>query len=170
MKVKPRLTFLFIVLFQVLILAGLVGFNEAAIATGKTVVLQTVPVDPRDIFRGDYVALRYEISRLKNVPGLELIKEGGRAYVHLGQHGNVWEAVEVSDARVKGWEVVISGEVTGIYNGNYEIKYGIEEYFVPEDKGLEIQRAEDIKVLAIVDGSGRAMIKNLMVDGEIFQP
>jgi len=69
MKVKPRLAFLIIVLFQILILVGLMGFNEANLAFGKSVVLQTAPVDPRDIFRGDYVVLRYEISTLSNIPG-----------------------------------------------------------------------------------------------------
>ena len=33
------------------------------LTTGETILLRVVPVDPRDLFRGDYVILSYEISR-----------------------------------------------------------------------------------------------------------
>jgi len=49
------------------------------------------------------------------------------------------------------------------------MEYGIEAYFVPEGKGREIERAEDIKVRVSVDRSGIAIIKNLIVDGATFQ-
>ena len=32
--------------------------------TGETVLLRVVPIDPRDMFRGDYVALGYDFSRI----------------------------------------------------------------------------------------------------------
>ena len=169
MKVKPRLAFLIIVLFQILILVGLMGFNEANLAFGKSVVLQTAPVDPRDIFRGDYVVLRYEISTLSNIPGLRTVKEGDKAYVRLEQRGDIWEAIEVSRVYKENWPVFISGEVKNIWNDRIIMEYGIEAYFVPEGKGREIERAEDIKVRVSVDRSGIAIIKNLIVDGATFQ-
>ena len=47
------------------ILGGMVAINEHTLRTGREIVLKTVPVDPRDLFRGDYVTLRYDISRLQ---------------------------------------------------------------------------------------------------------
>jgi hypothetical protein len=49
--------------------------------TGKVIHLRTAPIDPRDIFRGDYVRLNYEISRiaiddLKDAEDFEEIKKG----------------------------------------------------------------------------------------------
>ena len=93
MKVRPRLVFFGIVLFQLVILLGMIGFNEATFAFGKSVVLQTVPVDPRDLFRGHYVVLRYKISTLSGIPELRNIHEGDKVYVHLEQRGDVWEAI-----------------------------------------------------------------------------
>ena len=169
MKVKPRLSFIIIVLFQILILVGLMGFNEATLAFGKKVVLQTAPVDPRDIFRGDYVTLRYKISTLSNMPGLQTVKEGEKAYVRLEQRGDIWEATEVSRVYRENWPVLISGEVTNIRDDRTIMEYGIESYFVPEGKGREIERAENIKVRVSIDRSGKAIIENLILDGAPFQ-
>jgi uncharacterized membrane-anchored protein len=49
------------------------------------------------------------------------------------------------------------------------VTYGIEQYFVPEGKGMEIQNAADIKVRVAINGAGRAFIKGLIVDGVPFQ-
>jgi len=59
-----RIKFIIIVCLQVLLLFGIIAYREYWIATGDKVVLKTTPVDPRDIFRGDYVNLTYEITNL----------------------------------------------------------------------------------------------------------
>lgn len=161
---RPKLAFLGIVVFQLLILLGLIGFNEATLAFGKSVVLQTGPVDPRDLFRGDYVVLRYEISTISSIPGLNNVHEGDKVYVHLEQYGDVWEATEGAKECHADWDVCIAGEVV-----NYQIRYGIESYFVPEGKGHDIERADDIKVRVSVNRLGKATIQGLIVDGVPFQ-
>ena len=174
MKAKTRLGFALIVLFQVLILVGLVSYNEVSIATGKTVVLQTVPVDPLDIFRGEYVQLRYSISTLSKIPGLAELEYGKKTYVHLEQTGEVWKATEVSKVKHDDWEYFIAGRVTSIRvpiqaTSSVSVEYGINAYFVPQGKGQEIQSAHDIKVRVAINGAGQAFIKGLIVDGEPFQ-
>ena len=47
---------------QVLVLLGLLGYARYPVWFGKEVVLRTVPVDPRDLLRGNYARLRYDIS------------------------------------------------------------------------------------------------------------
>lgn len=49
-------TFAFPIVIALQVLAVLVfaGVREVTLRTGTEVVLQTVPVDPRDLFRGDY--------------------------------------------------------------------------------------------------------------------
>ncbi|KAF0145038.1 MAG: hypothetical protein FD156_1365 [Nitrospirae bacterium] len=59
-----RIKFILLILLQVLLLAGIIGYREYWIATGDRVLLRTAPVDPRDIFRGDYVQLSYDITNL----------------------------------------------------------------------------------------------------------
>ena len=49
-----------------------------------------------------------------------------------------------------------------------EIDFGIETYFIPEGSGHIIERSNDIKVVVSVDNRGRAVIKDVLVDGEPF--
>jgi uncharacterized membrane-anchored protein len=59
-----RSKFIFLVLLQVALLAGIIAYRHYWVATGEKILLKTAPVDPRDIFRGDYIDLRYDISQL----------------------------------------------------------------------------------------------------------
>lgn len=52
---------------QTLVLGSIVWSRQTLLATGREIVLPVVPVDPRDIFRGDYVVLGYDLSTV-NVP------------------------------------------------------------------------------------------------------
>jgi uncharacterized membrane-anchored protein len=80
-----RLKFILIIALQVFLLFGMIGYRQHWAATGKRVLLRTVPVDPRDIFRGDYVRLNYEISNL-DLDALRFagkVKPNDRVYVSL---------------------------------------------------------------------------------------
>ncbi|NPU84071.1 MAG: GDYXXLXY domain-containing protein [Syntrophaceae bacterium] len=59
-----RLKFAVVILLQVLLLIGIVGYREYRVATGERILLQSAPVDPRDLFRGDYVTLAYDLSTI----------------------------------------------------------------------------------------------------------
>ena len=50
------------IILQVMVLAYMAGEREYILKNGKLIHLRTAPVDPRDLFRGDYVRLNYEIS------------------------------------------------------------------------------------------------------------
>jgi len=52
------------VVFWLLIFSGFILFKEYTLRTGTEMILRIEPVDPRDLFRGDYVTLNYEISTL----------------------------------------------------------------------------------------------------------
>ena len=65
MERRMRLTSFGIVALQLVFILGLVAYKEVTLRFGTEVMLQTVPVDPRDLFRGDYVTLRYGISTLE---------------------------------------------------------------------------------------------------------
>src|SRR5688500_4585292 len=82
-----RRAFFVVGALQILAVLGFAGMREAAVRLGTEVILATVPVDPRDLFRGDYVVLNYEISSLHACEP----KEGRDAYVALTEDGDgVW--------------------------------------------------------------------------------
>ena len=41
---------------------GTTARQEFVLARGRTILLETRPVDPRDLLRGDYLILRYKIN------------------------------------------------------------------------------------------------------------
>ncbi len=94
-----RRKFIFIVVFQVLLLAGIIAYRQYWVATGERVLLETETVDPRDIFRGDYVTLNYDISSLdlQALGTAEKFRPGERIYVLLEKGpDNIYRASAVS--------------------------------------------------------------------------
>jgi uncharacterized membrane-anchored protein len=80
-----RIKFVVLVMFQVLLLIGMVVYRQYWVSTGERILLRTAPVDPRDIFRGDYVQLSYEISNidLDQFPVKEGFNPNEKIYVIL---------------------------------------------------------------------------------------
>ena len=56
--------FAIVVALQVLFLLGWAAYHERERASATVVLLETVPVDPRDLLRGDYMILGYKIGRV----------------------------------------------------------------------------------------------------------
>ena len=62
MNVKFKIVLLSIIVLQIVSLVVFVIYQENLKGSGTKIVLQTIPIDPRDLLRGEYVDLRYEIS------------------------------------------------------------------------------------------------------------
>ncbi|YAF98425.1 MAG: GDYXXLXY domain-containing protein [Nodularia sp. CChRGM 3473] len=136
--------------------------------TGKTAVLQTVPVDPYDLLRGYSVILNYEISRtsnLRKLPGwTELVKQypspnkefdpaNNQQYASLAPGTSLYVILEEQKSTgevPQAWKPMrVSGELPtslnanqialkGFVNGYNSISYGLETYYIPEDQRNEI--------------------------------
>ncbi|OGV40847.1 MAG: hypothetical protein A2X48_22950 [Lentisphaerae bacterium GWF2_49_21] len=135
-------------ILQLAVLLYMAGYREMIIMTGKTVFLRTMPVDPRDPFRGDYVSLNYEISLVsrKDVKGLYSDEKGGKFYVRLKKEDNGLYSFDGCSAEMPAKDsVFIKGRNVDWWGwGNksriLHLKYGIEKYFVQQKRGLEIER------------------------------
>ncbi len=165
---RMRVHFVLAVTFQLLLLTGLAGVHAYTLATGRTVTLRTVPVDPRDPLRGDYVHLGYEISSVKSEKKLSPDEE---VYVILRQGNPYWEAVKVSETPVtlSPCEVAIKAKVeTEDWQKptqslhSYHLHYGIEQAFVPEGAGRNLEREKHLVVQVAVDRFGNAVVKNVV--------
>jgi uncharacterized membrane-anchored protein len=171
------------VLIQVALLAAMVVDRASILRNGTEVKLQTRPVDPRDLLRGDYVVLGYDISQLP--AGQFRYKRSdaqkGIIYVKLApSHDGFYDPVSVhaDPVAVTSPEVLIRGRVLyGINCGptgdsfcdRLQIRYNLESYFVPEGEGKKLEQARNqrkLTVVAAVLPSGRAAIKRLLIDGE----
>ena len=164
MSLKFRLAFFATAAAQVLLLMGLIADREYVLRTGTDVVLQTVPIDPRSLFQGDYAILDYRISRL---PHDTRFPVGRTLYVTLVQRDDVWEGLNPATGKPSDSDVVF---IKGTVDRPGHVDFGIGTYFVPEGTGLAIERAGDVKVVVSVDKRGKAVIKDVLVDGKPFEP
>tara|TARA_Y100000310_G_C20645282_1_gene796211 strand:+ start:1374 stop:1895 length:522 start_codon:yes stop_codon:yes gene_type:complete len=162
--------FIIIGIFWIVIIGGFIAFKEFTLQIGDEILLKTQPVDPRDLFRGDYVILRYDISTV-NTDSLSYqgsdFTEDDKVYVLLKIDDQKIGSLANIDKIKPSEGVFIEGTVKSVYNNRLNIEYGIESYFVPEGKGKEIERnLGKIYTKVAVDDFGNAVIKSLVLDGK----
>jgi uncharacterized membrane-anchored protein len=140
------------------------GWHEHVRSAAPVVRLKTVPVDPQDLLRGDYMILRYEIS---SVPPPAPETPGAAAkevWVLLEPRAGYHVAVGAS------WAPPVAGPgqfaVKGWRGKQGRVDYGIETYFVPEGKGTP--RFTRLEVEAAVGPAHRLQIKRVLVDGRPY--
>lgn len=166
-----------VALIQTVALASMVYGRVALLRDGREIVAEVIPVDPRDLFRGDYVILGYAFGR-GQIPVPEGTSQGDKIYVTLKEAApEQWEVVGASaiyETPADASHVVLKGIVDYVYRSQSEpiraaVRYGIESYFVPEGTGRELEKkVQEKKISAVlaVGSSGDVAIKALVVDGE----
>jgi uncharacterized membrane-anchored protein len=135
---------------QSLLICSISAQSIYALATGTTVVLKTMPVDPYDLLRGYYQTLSYDISSfntLNKLPGWEkLPRQKGSAnldrdrqvYVTLVKTNPIattpqaWKPIAI-DSQLPANLSTEKIAIRGVSNGN-SIIYGLETYYMPEDR------------------------------------
>jgi uncharacterized membrane-anchored protein len=174
-----KLRILLIVAIQTIALGWMILDRQQMLDSSRSVTLKVVPVDPRDLFRGDYVVLNYDISRLDiaRLDGTNTMAPGNTIYVRLRRTGEGWTAIALSDTleQPSDTEISLRAQVLSMDapgNGASQfitLSYGIESYFVPQGTGLAIEesaREGTITIDAAVDEKGRAAIKAIRQDGK----
>jgi uncharacterized membrane-anchored protein len=136
---------------QVLALAYIAGEREWILRTGRKVWLRTAPVDPRDVMRGDYARLDYEIARVNRSlwrDGLATPQEitGSRspemrvyASLRLLPDG-VAEVTALSDKRPKDG-LFLRGRLGSETWWSPTVRYGIEAFFMEQGQAQELENA-----------------------------
>jgi len=173
---RPAVGIALAVALQTAALVAMIGVKQWTLATGTPVLLEIVPIDPRSLFRGDYVDLSYAIGRLDldALGGDDGFEEGDTIYVLLRDGEPYWEPVSAHRERppAPAGEVAIEGEVVMVrqdQNPRTFVRYGIETYFIPEGEGRELERPgrdKTVSILAAIDRYGGAGIKAVFVNGE----
>jgi uncharacterized membrane-anchored protein len=185
MMTGKRLTIsaLVLALVQIGFLSWIIAGRAAILRNGKEVLLKIEPVDPRDLLRGDYIILGYEISRIPvkmiaNIPAGKFSSDDTSIVVRLkkGADGywtptTAWfgkaptpaaaDEVDIVGHVAEGWD--LRGEGMTIAPD-----YGIERFYLPEGEGMAIQNDMRVRPFGIrlaLSGDGTAQIKAL-VDGD----
>jgi len=156
--------------FQLVTLLAMIALHSMPLLFGDTVLLRVVPVDPRDLFRGDYVILSYEFSRTppSTIEGLRDIRsselEGRNVYVSLvpESDGKHWRADKLS-IHPPDAGTYIRGRIAG----HNRLQFGIEAYYLQEGRGREYEQAireQRLSAEIAVTSGGRAALRGLRIE------
>ncbi|MDR2528028.1 MAG: GDYXXLXY domain-containing protein [Synergistaceae bacterium] len=146
----------------------------AVLMFGQEIRLSTEPVDPRDLFRGDYVTLRFSIERLDE----SLVKDGSQNAISANRYTNeyipyiyvtlspgndgIWRAVEIS-AELP--ELPKEGLYLRARVRNNTLDYGdyLKRYYVQENTGRELElAAQRGEIVAVAKAwMGRVVLTSL---------
>jgi len=137
---NSRLRGIIAILAGVLILVAVnvsIAGKERLLAEGRVVFLQLMPVDPRSLMQGDYMALRFGVA--ENAMGAlprtssgedtygEIINRDGRMVVSLDEKG-IASFVRLDDGQpLNGNEIVLRYRVR-----NGQLKFATNAYFFQE--------------------------------------
>ncbi|MCE9524177.1 MAG: GDYXXLXY domain-containing protein [Alphaproteobacteria bacterium] len=164
---------LILVALQTAALVYMIFDRQAVLNSAQVVTLKVVPIDPNDIFRGEYVILNYDISRLdlSKLDGDDTMNSGDTVFVTLVREAETWKAVAINRDRpfriqggvaLRGSVQWVDGASGGTAPQSIQVTFGIESYFVPQGTGRAIEdeaRKGDLSVDIAVDAQGRGAIK-----------
>jgi len=164
------------ILLQILVLGFMAGEREHILRNGRIIYLRTAPIDPRDLFRGDYVRLNYEISNISahRLPQDDFtrLSKGQKVYVSLKESTNGLYEFENIGIEEPERGIYLAGRSLYDYRHHklvqpLRLNYGIEAYFVRQGKGLEIEKRRGsrnkiqipLEMQIAVGANGKSVIK-----------
>ncbi|MCB1758388.1 MAG: GDYXXLXY domain-containing protein [Gammaproteobacteria bacterium] len=136
---------------------------------GEEIRLQTRPVDPRSLFRGNYARLRYDISELPVAafgPDRPRLRPGELVYVTLKPDLNGIARFAAVSLRKPDQGLFLRGRVSGERRpagANVHVRFGIEAWFAPQERALQLERELRAGAVAVirVGSGGRAALERL---------
>lgn len=168
-----------VVAVQTAALIWMVWDRVTLINTGKEIMLAVRPVDPRSLFRGDYVILNPEIARISTDQAPKGIQRNDTVFVVVQSAPNgTWSYVTVHKDLPKDLaenRVALKARVKSVWPDRnsgrtaLRLRYGIESYFVPEGAGKALEkkvREGQIRAIVAVSQKGVAAIKGLEISGQ----
>jgi len=170
-----RILFILVIFFQIGVLGFMIAKQEFILHKGTKVLLKCKPVDPHSLFSGDYVILNYDISTIDqklfdSIDARLKERNPNEIFVALKKNpaNDFWAVASASKdfRKLKSkYSVVIRG--TREYWDGSRIKYGVENYFVPQNQGLKIEKnLSDVSVEVAVSEKGESAISKLFIDGK----
>lgn len=157
---KQYIGLIAVVSVVLLVLVSFIFYNQWPLLTGDKIVLATQPVDPFDPFRGQYMTINYEISRLSDVEDFQV---DDTIYVSLKEDDEgIWRKESVSQTKPQRGDF-IKGKVTNVYGNSVRIEYGIEQFFFERHAQLPTR---NITVEVSIASSGRPMLSQMLYNGE----
>lgn len=156
---------------QLAVLLFMAAPREWTLHFGRVVYLRTAPVDPRDVMRGDYVRLNYDLSTVPR----DLCRDGlaaamanppaesGKRWRSRGVWGGFEQSLLPPDTpvfavlkpgegdvavldhltdRKPAQGLYLRGRLESLTEGLARVRYGLEAYFMEQGEALELERSQ----------------------------
>ena len=155
---------------QALILAVLGMSLLLTYRNGSEVLLAVQPVDPRDPLRGDYITFSLkDVSRISLEGKTFRWRKGEDVYVSLVSDGKYMRSGDVSKKKPEGKTIFLKGTIENASDKSISVKYGIEEYFIPEGIGRNLSFWDkDVSAKVAIDKDGKAVLKQIYIDDKAW--
>ncbi len=129
---------------------------------GQSILVETLPVDPRDLLRGQYMRLGYTFSRPSEF-GIDMseVSQGAQIWIVMEEKGKFHEPVRSAKDRPDHLgpnEVALRGRWDG-----WNLDTGVERFYVEE--GTPTPRGNDITVRLRVAENGSLRIEQIYAGG-----
>ena len=178
-----------VILFQVIIIFLFLG--SKALPSSQLILLKIAPLDPSDPLRGKYQTLRYDISTINtltipsfapidaSMPGMyqtpprkepiitNSYSVGDKVRVYLSPYGGVWNLAYTTRASepVRPNETYIMGTVSYADSSSTRIKYGIEDYFFPENASFPFSINDTYTAEVALTKDGGGTLRKIYING-----
>lgn len=155
---KTPTTIALVAITQLALVGAAVAPQLSAHLTGETYVLRVAPLDPIDPFRGAYVTLSYpDLPTGADLDGSDDRSPGDRrgdVFVPLQPEGDVWVAGTWTRERPE------EGPYLACDDRSWEVRCGIDSWFLPQDEAaaMESALADGAYAEVRVDGRGHAVL------------
>lgn len=178
---RPLFAAVLVACLQTAFIFYMIESRASILRNGVDVVLKTVPVDPRDLLRGDYVILAYDISSIpadKVTGGFPSEATDAQVSVRLEkQPDGFWGVAEASFGTLAPKEASVIARTAPFYYyptpdsspSALNVEYGIERYYVPEGQGKALEDARNVSALSVtasVDEGGTMQIRSIAINGK----
>ncbi len=156
---------IFVFLFPIILLLGMVGLNEYYFKTSQTVVLPVEGYDPRDLLSGHY--LIYKVNYGLKCPVFERKNFKTRKKSSLKAYMCFQPEKQITfSPPSKNCTLFIKGHCG--YKREFLTK--VDRFYVPESKAQELEQlfmsAKEKKVVLSVTKKGHTLAKDILIDGK----
>lgn len=121
--------------------------REELLQAGRTVLLEVVPVDPRSLMQGDYMALQFALVRKAFAESRNIPRQDGRVIVTLDP------SLVANFKRVDDGSALATGEIALRYRIRQgHPQFGTNGFFFQEGRGPQYAKAKYGAFRVAVDG------------------
>jgi uncharacterized membrane-anchored protein len=172
MKMLRVLVFGVVALAQCMVPAAMVWHRKETLKHGRVWKFRTAPVDPVDVMRGRYIALRFAAEEFA---APEKFDAGNKSvYAVLKEGADGFAEVDHLTAETMGTNDIVPVESVWWYEGKQHVRFQFDQFWIAEENAAAAERAyaensrreKQNAYVTVRVRSGDAALEQLYIDNQ----